>query len=233
MDLINERLGVRVDKGRQGSWKERERKAVQPLYLYKIVPHASEPGLASLLSIMQCGFGSHSTSTKLLFIYLKTCIPWKKMPQDSTVFLKLNPAGWNGEGAIQIAPLSEQGSRLAAWLPPPLKFFSSSEICWRARVKSPLHPLMLSGIRKTALLKAGLWLVPSSKAETSQLAVMKPTQAKHMKQLLLSQQTSWGLCPPWICYLWITGWPRVLVQSGKTMCVIHRDMPHFWQWFPS
>ena len=52
--------------------------------------------------LAQCVFysvvtGRHSTSTKLLFIYLKTCIPWKKMPQDSTVFLKLNPSGWSGE----------------------------------------------------------------------------------------------------------------------------------------
>lgn len=46
--------------------------------------------------------GRHSTSTKLLFIYLKTCIPWKKMPQDSTVFLKLNPAGWSRRASTPV-----------------------------------------------------------------------------------------------------------------------------------
>lgn len=45
--------------------------------------------------------GRQSISTKLLFIYLKTCIPWKKMPQDSTVFLKLNTAGWSEEQASE------------------------------------------------------------------------------------------------------------------------------------
>lgn len=75
--------------------------------------------------------GCHSTSTKLLFIYLKTCIPWKKMPQDSTVFLKLNPAGWSGEQASEhsCAPNTAIGTGfLMSHTPPPLL---SSRRAWK------------------------------------------------------------------------------------------------------
>lgn len=65
--------------------------------------------------------GRHSTSMKLLFIYLKTCIPWKKMPQDSTVFLKLNAAGWRKEGASTpvLPPAAGTGLPMSQ-APPPL-----------------------------------------------------------------------------------------------------------------
>lgn len=70
---------------------EEGREAAQPLYLCKVL-HMQVKQLAQCVYCSAVA-GCHSTSTKLLFVYLKTCIPWKKMPQDSTVFLKLNPAG--------------------------------------------------------------------------------------------------------------------------------------------
>jgi len=76
--------------------------------------------------LAQCVFCSavtccHSTSTKLLFIYLKTCIPWeKKMPQDSSVFLKLNPAGWSGaQASTSVLPPAAGAGLPMSQAPPP------------------------------------------------------------------------------------------------------------------
>lgn len=48
-----------------------------------------EPRSNCLLCILQCGFGQSFRINKLLFIYFKTYIPWKKMPRDSSAIAKI------------------------------------------------------------------------------------------------------------------------------------------------
>lgn len=123
LDLMN--TWEYVWMGREGN-HERRGKQCSHCISTKWFHMQARLGLTCCCVFCSVVLGSHSTSTKLLFIYLKTCIPWKKMPQDSTVFLKLNPAGWKGEESTPIEP-SAAATKLAVSLPPPAKYFPPSE----------------------------------------------------------------------------------------------------------
>lgn len=99
--------------------------------------------------------GCRSASTKLLFIYLKTCIPWKKMPQDSTVFLKLNPAGWSGEQATEhsCAPTSS-GNRVPHVLDSPTLAEQQESLAKMPPVSSAMREAALWEVRPSALLNS-------------------------------------------------------------------------------